>query len=197
VDIFMDVQKTKELLLEELYAPYKKCLACPLGFLGRTTVVFGQGNANAALMLIGEAPGQQEDQQGKPFVGKSGQLLNRIFTILDIDRSDIFISNVVKCRPPGNRKPTLIESMTCKKLLLLNQIAIIKPQVICTLGATALEGLLDRPVKMMQCRGNTLSFNEIMLIPTLHPAYILRNPSQLEKIISDLHKAKELAYQKK
>ena len=184
--------KTKATLLQELYEPYKKCAACPLGSLGRTTVVFGSGNPEAQIMFIGEAPGQEEDRLGKPFVGKSGQLLTKILSILDIERSDVYISNIVKCRPPNNRKPTLTESNICKKILLLKQIEIIKPKVLCTLGATALEGLIDEPVKMTRMRGIPIKHPLGTIIPTFHPAYILRNNSQLEKMILDIQYAKSI-----
>src|SRR5205823_4093975 len=127
----------------ELYKPYKKCLQCPLGTLGRTNVVFGEGNSDADLMLIGEAPGRYEDEQSKPFVGRSGKLLNRTLELVGLKRNDVFITNIVKCRPPNNRKPLPLESTTCKNILLFNQIKIIRPHIICTLGASALQGFID------------------------------------------------------
>lgn len=184
--------KSKKALLEELYEPYKKCVACPLGTQGRNSVVFGEGNPNAQLMFIGEAPGQEEDRSGRPFVGKSGQLLTKVLTLLDIKRSDVFITSITKCRPPGNRKPTPLESSTCKRLLLLKQIEIIQPVVLCTLGATALEGLLDEPIKMTQRRGIPIQHAFGTIIPTFHPAYILRSPSQLEYMIADIQQAKNI-----
>jgi len=185
----MDVKKFKEQLLEELYAPYKKCLQCPLGFLGRTQVVFGSGNANAGLMLIGEGPGRDEDLQGKPFVGRSGQLLTKLLDAVGISREEVYITNIVKCRPPNNRKPLPIEGRTCKNLLLFKQIKIIRPRVICTLGSTALEGLLDHPVKITAMRGKQILFENIPLIPTYHPAYILRNAQELKTLHADLAQA--------
>lgn len=185
--------KTKAALLQELYDAYKKCTACPLGSLGRANVVFGSGNPEAQIMFIGEAPGQEEDRLGKPFVGKSGQLLTKILSILEIDRSDIYISNIIKCRPPNNRKPTYIESNICKKILLFKQIEIIKPTVLCTLGATALEGLIGEPVKMTLMRGIPIKHPLGTIIPTFHPAYILRNNSQLEKMILDIQYAKNIS----
>ncbi|MGE0206453.1 MAG: uracil-DNA glycosylase [Candidatus Babeliales bacterium] len=172
--------------MEQLYAPYKQCTACPLGTLGRTHVVFGEGNPDAKVVIIGEGPGQKEDELNKPFVGRSGQLLNRTLEHIGIQRSDIFITNVVKCRPPGNRAPTLQEATTCKNLLLFKQLKIIRPQFICTLGASALESLLDQKVKMTQMRGKFSSWNTIKLFPTFHPAYILRNPRELPTFIHDL-----------
>ena len=182
----MDSKAYKQMLLDTLYTPYHQCQACPLGSLGRTHVVFGQGNPDASLMIIGEGPGRDEDLQGLPFVGRSGQLLNQILDAIDIKREDVFITNIVKCRPPANRQPLPNEMDICKKLLLMDQIKIIKPTVICTLGASALIGLLDHPVKITQVRGQKLSFGTTLLIPTYHPAYILRNPKELTQFAQDL-----------
>jgi DNA polymerase len=182
----------KQQLLDELYRPYVKCIECPLGTLGRTHVVFGSGNPDARLMFIGEGPGQDEDIQGKPFVGRSGKLLNTIFATLGLERSHVYISNIVKCRPPQNRKPTSFEMKTCKDLLLTKQINIIRPKVICTLGSSALEGLLERPVKIGQLRGTKLVVNGIEVVPTYHPAYVLRNPAGLPELTRDIKRAFEL-----
>jgi DNA polymerase len=179
----------KQVLLNALYEPYKKCMACPLATLGRKNVVFGEGNPDAKLMFIGEGPGQEEDSQARPFVGRSGKLLTRILTMLGVERSQVFITNIVKCRPPQNRKPLPLESATCKNLLLFKQIQIIEPKVICTLGATALEALLEKEIKIGAMRGKETIFNNIVLIPTFHPAYILRNPNELEKITFDIQTA--------
>ncbi len=187
----MDTKKYKQSLLDKLYAPYQQCMRCPLGGLGRKNVVFGEGNPNAQLMFIGEGPGQQEDDQGRPFVGRSGQLLNRILELIGIERSDVFITNIVKCRPPNNRKPSPQESNTCKKLLLFKQIKIIRPHVICTLGATAIQELLEKEIKITRTRGTILSFEGTILIPTYHPAYVLRNPKALESMVDDIKKAYE------
>lgn len=186
-------EKYKQSLLNKLYAPYEKCKACPLGSLGRKNIVFGDGNPDASLMFIGEAPGYQEDLEGKPFVGRSGKLLDTVFGIVGINRSDVFITNIIKCRPPNNRKPTMSEMSTCKKLLLLNQIKIIRPKVICTLGASAIEGLLGHQVKITHLRGKETQYENIPLIPTYHPAYILRNPPQLKTLVEDIKKAFTLA----
>lgn len=179
----------KQQLLDQLYAPYQKCTQCPLGFLGRTTVVFGEGNPDAHLMFIGEGPGAEEDKQGRPFVGRSGKLLTATLEKLGTSRADVFISNVVKCRPPDNRKPLPLESKTCKNLLLLNQIKIIRPKVICALGATAVEGLLEKAAPMTKLRGQQLQYESSILIPTYHPAYILRNPPAFKDFFSDLELA--------
>ena len=185
----MKSKESKALLLEELYAPYKKCKECPLGFLGRKNVVFGSGNPDATFMIIGEAPGRDEDEQGLPFVGRSGKLLTKVLHLVGIDRKEIFITNSVKCRPPENRKPLPIETKTCKDLLLLHQINIIKPKVICTLGATALECLFEKPVKLSDFRGKKLVVGSITIIPTYHPSYILRAPEKLKIFMEDIQTA--------
>jgi len=192
----MTTREYKQQLLHELYAPYQKCTQCPLGFLGRTNVVFGEGDPDASLMFIGEAPGAQEDKQGQPFVGRSGKLLTATLQKLGISRGDIFISNVVKCRPPENRKPLPLESKTCKNLLLLNQIKIIRPKVICALGATAVEGLLEKTYPMTKIRGTKMVYESSILIPTYHPAYILRNRSAFNDFFQDLQQAVTCAEKK-
>jgi uracil-DNA glycosylase len=185
----MDTKQFKQDLLNQLYQPYLNCKACPLGSLGRTQVVFGEGNPDAKLMFIGEGPGEQEDKQGRPFVGRSGQLLNKTLELAGIQRSDVFITNIVKCRPPGNRKPFANESSICKNLLLINQIKIIRPQVICTLGAAAVEGLLDKEVKITLMRGKKIDYMNVITIPTYHPAYILRNPNAFALFFQDIQLA--------
>jgi len=191
----MDAKKIyKQNLLNHLYSPYKNCTDCPLGTLGRTHVVFGDGNPDSKLMLIGEGPGREEDKQGKPFIGRAGKLLSRALEAIGIQRADIFITNIVKCRPPGNRTPTQEESQTCKKLLLAKQIKIIRPHVICTLGAAAIQGLLDDPsLKISRVRGKKLDLDGTIIFPTYHPAYILRNPKELKTLVADLSSAYELS----
>lgn len=191
----MNTKNYKQQLLDELYAPYQKCLQCPLGGMGRTNVVFGQGDPNTNLMFIGEGPGRDEDQQGKPFVGRSGKLLTKVMEAIGIKREDVFITNIVKCRPPNNRKPLPAESSTCKNLLLFNQIKIIRPKVICTLGASSLEGLIEQEVRITKMRGQRLDFQGTTLIPAFHPAYILRNPKMLKFLAEDIEKAFNLSQQ--
>jgi len=185
----MNSQDLKQKLLSDLYAPYFKCMQCPLATQGRTNVVFGEGNPDARLLFIGEAPGADEDAQGRPFVGRSGNLLNKIFELIGITRQDIFITNIVKCRPPNNRRPTCVESDACKKILLLNQIRIISPQVICTLGSSALKGLVDYKVKITKMRGQFITYEGIKTLPTYHPAYILRNPKEFQTLVDDIKTA--------
>lgn len=185
----MDIKKYKQSLLEELYAPYQQCVACPLGLQGRKNIVFGEGNPDAALMFIGEGPGREEDILGRPFVGRSGKLLDKILELANLERKEVFIANVVKCRPPGNRKPLPIESKTCKQLLLFNQIKIIRPKIICTLGSSALEALIEQPVSITKMRGSLLEHNSMTILPTYHPAYILRNRKELKNFVTDIKAA--------
>ncbi len=196
----MDIQSYKQNLLNKLYAPYVKCVQCPLGKLGRTNVVFGEGNPDARLMFIGEGPGQEEDRLARPFVGRSGQLLNKVFGLIGIKREEVFITNIVKCRPPDNRKPFKNEMITCTDILLFNQIKIIRPDVICTLGSTALQGLTHNfDIKISSLRGKSLKpdrFPQIIVIPTYHPAYILRNPKELNTLYEDIKKAFDLTQKK-
>ena len=193
----MDIQKYKQALLQELYEPYRNCQACPLGKLGRKNIVFGEGNPNAKLMFIGEGPGQKEDELCRPFVGRSGQLLTKIMEAVGIQRSQVFITNIVKCRPPNNRNPLPNESETCTKLLLFKQIKIIRPKTICTLGSPATQAFLGKDAKITKVRGRTFSIvsdnfdkkKEILLLPTFHPAYCLRNFQKVEIFADDIKKA--------
>lgn len=189
----MDTKEQKNYHLKKLYEPYKKCMECPLGSLGRTQVVFGEGNPDSHLMIIGEGPGAEEDAQGRPFVGRSGKLLTRILTQAGIDRSDIFITNIVKCRPPNNRAPLQQEAATCMDLLLFKQIEIIKPKVICTLGACALQNLTGTKAQITKIHGIPFEWKDYTIIPAYHPAYVLRNPSTENVLLADILKAKTLS----
>jgi len=169
------------------------CVKCPHLARSRTQTVFGVGNPNAELMFVGEAPGADEDAQGEPFVGRAGQLLTRIIETMGFARSDVYIANVLKCRPdmptgaPGNRAPTPIEMQTCLPYLR-EQIEIIRPKVLVALGAVAVEGLLGTRGTMREMRGRWHSFNETPLMITYHPAYLLRNqaPSEKRKVWEDM-----------
>lgn len=190
----MNRKQQKQKLLNDLFFSYSSCLACPLGSLGRKNIVFGEGNPDAQLLFIGEAPGQDEDIQKKPFIGRSGKLLTKVLETLGIIRSDVYITNIVKCRPPQNRKPFPLEASTCKQLLLNRQIEIIQPIIICTLGAAALQGLLnDYSLQISKLRGSFFSFGDYTIVPTYHPAYILRNPKKLSKIVDDISLAHQLS----
>jgi uracil-DNA glycosylase family 4 len=162
-----------------------QCVKCPHLAASRKNVVFGVGNIHAELMFIGEAPGADEDEQGEPFVGKAGQLLTKIIEAMGLRRSDVYIANVLKCRPDtpgqpaGNRKPTADEMKTCLPYLQ-EQIDLIRPRVLVALGGTAMEGLLGKS-GITKLRGHWHSYRGIPLMPTYHPAYLLRNQSLAEK----------------
>lgn len=170
--------------LSELEKKINKCTKCNLGNT-RSKFVFGTGNPNAEIMFIGEAPGADEDLQGLPFVGRAGQLLTKLLKYVGIDREQIYICNILKCRPPNNRKPLPSEIELCKPYLL-KQIELVKPKIIVALGATAIEGLLNIKKKMGELRGKILNFNKIPVIITYHPAALLRNPNWQEDFLNDL-----------
>jgi len=177
--------------LDALKKSHDNCQSCPLATLGRAQVVFGEGNPNATLMFIGEGPGRDEDEQGRPFIGRAGQLLTKIIQAMNIKREDVYISNVVKCRPPDNRVPLPAESDVCTKLILFKEIEIIKPKIICTLGATALQSLLGSDAKITKQRGIFTNFHDIPVMPTYHPAYLLRNPDAKKFVWEDMKKIME------
>ena len=162
------------------------CIKCPNLASSRKNVVFGVGNPDAQLMFVGEAPGADEDEQGEPFVGKAGQLLTKIIQATGLQRSDVYIANILKCRPDtpgqsaGNRKPTPEEMKTCIPYLH-EQIDLIRPKVIIALGATAVEGLLGKTIGITKLRGNWQAYRGIPMMPTYHPAYLLRNQAISEK----------------
>jgi len=172
--------------MESLRRAVLACEKCPHLVRSRTQVVFGVGNPDADLLFVGEAPGADEDEQGEPFVGKAGQLLTKMIQAMGFERSDIFIANVLKCRPDmpqgesGNRKPKPAEMATCLPWLR-EQIALVRPRVIVALGATAVEGLLGDTSPMRDLRGRWLSFEGTPVMVTYHPAYLLRNQSITEK----------------
>jgi len=170
----------------ELKQKILNCTRCPNLVASRTQVVYGVGNPFAELLFVGEAPGEEEDLRGEPFVGRAGQLLNNIIGAMEYTREDIFIANVLKCRPDmpagesGNRKPKPAEMATCLPWLT-QQIDLIKPKVIVALGLTAIEGLLGEPRTMRDVRGKWLDYQGVPLMPTYHPAYLLRNQTLAEK----------------
>ena len=162
------------------------CVKCPHLAASRTTVVFGVGNIDAQLMFVGEAPGADEDEMGEPFIGRAGQLLTKILLATGLSRADVYIANILKCRPDtpgqsaGNRPPTPEERATCIPYLQ-EQIDLIKPKAIVALGATAVDGLLGKTLGITKLRGNWQTYRGIPLMPTYHPAYLLRNQSLSEK----------------
>ena len=175
--------------LKELEAEVKKCTKCPLHST-RTNVVFGTGNPDADLMFVGEAPGYDEDQQGEPFVGRAGQLLTKIINAMGMERSEVYIANILKCRPPGNRNPKATEIVTCMPYLR-RQIELIKPRVICALGNIAAQTLLRTQEKISQLRGGFHEYRGIKLMATYHPAYLLRNPNDKRKVWEDMKKVRD------
>ena len=179
-------RQSKAERLAALRGPALVCTKCPHLAESRTQVVFGVGNPEAELMFVGEAPGEDEDRQGEPFVGKAGQLLTKIIEVMGFPRESVYIANVLKCRPnmppdeSGNRKPTGDEMGTCLPYLEA-QIEIIQPKVLVALGNTAMEGLVQSTVPMAQLRGRWHEFRGIPMMATYHPAYLLRNQSVTEK----------------
>jgi uracil-DNA glycosylase family 4 len=161
-----------------------ECTRCIL-HKGRTNLVFGVGNVNADLMFVGEGPGADEDAQGEPFVGRAGQLLNNMIAAMGLKREDVYIANVVKCRPPGNRTPEKDECDVCSPFLL-RQIDVIKPKVIVALGAVAAKNLLTMNDSMANLRGRWYDFRDSKLLVTYHPAYLLRDPRQKKETWKDL-----------
>ncbi len=167
------------------------CTRCKLHGLGRRTVVFGSGNPNADLMFVGEAPGADEDEQGLPFVGRAGQLLTKIIEAIGMRRDDVYIANVIKCRPPGNRNPEPDEVATCEPFLA-QQIDIVKPRVIVALGTFAAHLLLRTDAPISRIRGVVHAYRGASLIPTFHPAYLLRSPDRKREVWEDMKKVRAL-----
>ena len=161
-----------------------KCQKCGLSKT-RNNIVFGAGDLNAQLMFVGEAPGFDEDMQGKPFVGKAGKLLTKIIESIGLTREQVFIANILKCRPPGNRNPNLDEIENCFPYLF-EQIDIIKPKIICALGKFAAQTLLNSHVPISRLRGKFYDYRGIKLMPTYHPAYLLRNSSGKKDVWQDM-----------
>jgi len=177
--------------LEKLKKQAEECHLCQLS-KSRTHVVFGEGDVNADIMFVGEAPGASEDASGKPFVGRSGELLSKMLeNVLGLKRADVYITNIVKCRPPNNRVPTPTEAHTCQPYLL-KQIELIKPRLILTLGATAYHYLTGDDTGITKVRGSIHKYGNATLIPTYHPSFLLRNPSAKKEVFEDLLKVKEL-----
>jgi uracil-DNA glycosylase len=167
------------------------CTRCKLGTLGRRQVVFGVGNPKAQLMFVGEAPGEDEDKQGEPFVGRAGQLLTKIIEAMGLTRDQVYIANVIKCRPPGNRNPEPDEVAECEPFLF-RQIETIQPKVIVPLGKFAAQSLLKTTDPITRLRGREFQYRGTTLIPTFHPAYLLRNPSAKREVWEDMKKVRAL-----
>ena len=167
------------------------CSRCKLHTLGRTQVVFGVGNPDADLMFVGEAPGADEDIQGEPFVGRAGQLLTKIIEAIGLTREDVYIANVIKCRPPGNRNPEPDEVAQCEPFLF-RQVDTIKPKVIVALGKFAAQCLLRTDTPITRIRGKEFTYRDAILIPTYHPAYLLRNPSAKRDVWEDMKRVRAI-----
>lgn len=184
-----DLEERKQIMnaLEELQKEVENCKKCPL-FQTRNRTVFGNGNSNAEIMIIAEAPGFYEDQSGIVFQGKSGQLLDKILAASGFHRDkEIFISNIIKCRPPDNRAPSSSEREQCLPYLH-KQIELIDPKLIILLGATALKGLIDPNARITQIRGEWINWNNRLVMPTYHPSALLRNPNLKRPVWEDFKK---------
>ncbi|MBU1864628.1 MAG: uracil-DNA glycosylase [Candidatus Omnitrophica bacterium] len=181
---------SKKEALIHLKQQVDQCTKCKVLVKNRTNTVFGSGHANAGLMFVGEAPGREEDKQGLPFVGRAGQLLTKMIESIGLTRSQVLIANVLKCRPPDNRNPMPEEIINCEPYLL-EQLAIIQPKIICALGAFAAKTLLKTDITISRLRGQFHDYHGIKLIPTFHPAYLLRNPSEKRKVWEDMKMIKK------
>ena len=178
--------KKEKVTLGKLKEKVIACHKCPLAHT-RTNVVFGEGDPRADLMFIGEAPGGDEDKQGRPFVGRAGQLLTKIIESIGLKREDVYIANILKCRPPGNRNPMPSEIASCLPYLE-KQIDLIKPKVICALGKFAAQTLLNSETPISKLRGTFYDYHGTKLMPTYHPAYLLRNPGGKKEVWEDMKK---------
>ena len=167
------------------------CTRCKLHTLGRRQVVFGVGNPQARLMFVGEAPGEDEDKLGEPFVGRAGQLLTKIIEAMGLTREQVYIANLIKCRPPGNRNPEPDEVETCEPFLF-EQLAIVQPRVVVALGKFASQSLLRTTEPITKLRGRVFDWRGASLVPTFHPAYLLRNPPAKRDVWEDMKKVRDL-----
>ncbi|MBN1380686.1 MAG: uracil-DNA glycosylase [Deltaproteobacteria bacterium] len=184
------------LTLEMIHAEMGDCQRCPLG-RSRTHLVFGEGNPQAELVFVGEAPGGDEDRLGRPFVGRAGQLLTKIVAAMGLTRRDVYICNILKCRPPGNRNPQPDEIAACEPFLI-KQLQAIQPKIICALGTFAAKTLLKTDVPISVLRGRYHDYHDISLMPTYHPAYLLRNPGAKKLVWEDVQVImKDLGLKKK
>ncbi len=180
----------EDVSLEHVREILGECTRCRL-HQGRKKIVFGQGNPHARLMFVGEGPGEDEDREGLAFVGKAGQLLTKIIAAIDLTRDDVYITNIVKCRPPKNREPEEDEIAACYPFLE-QQIRAIRPSIICALGAPASKTLLKTRESISRLRGRFHDMNGMKVMPTYHPAYLLRNPSDKRLVWEDMKKIRQL-----
>ncbi len=168
----------------------RECVRCVLANT-RKHVVFGEGDPNARLVFVGEAPGEEEDSQGRPFVGRAGQLLDQLIERAGLRRDEVYICNVLKCRPPGNRDPEPAETAACKEYLTA-QLEIINPRVICTLGRHAYNALFDTDERITRIRGVPVRYKGILLLPTYHPSFLLRNSDRVKEAWEDMDRLRQL-----
>lgn len=176
--------------IESIRAEIGECTRCAL-HTGRTQIVHSTGNFNADLMFVGEAPGADEDEQGFPFVGRAGQLLTKIIEGIGIKREEVFIGNINRCRPPGNRAPEPDETAACRPFIL-REVAVVKPKVIVVLGATAAHNLLQVKTPISKLRGNFHDYFGVKVMPTFHPAYLLRDPHKKREVWEDMKMVRDL-----
>jgi DNA polymerase len=192
--LFGDLRPAAEVIprsgesMEQIWTEIGKCVRCPL-HQGRTNIVHTEGNRDARLMFVGEAPGGDEDVQARPFVGRAGQLLTKIIESIGFKREEVLIGNINRCRPPGNRAPTPDEVAMCKPFLL-REIASVRPEVIVVMGNTAMKNLLDVKDGITKLRGMFQDYKGIKIMPTFHPAYLLRDPSKKRETWEDLKKVR-------
>jgi uracil-DNA glycosylase family 4 len=180
---------SRVMTMEEVRKQLGDCKRCKL-HRTRQTIVFGEGNERATLMFIGEGPGSDEDVQGRPFVGKAGQLLTKIIESINLPREEVYIANIIKCRPPQNRNPEPDEIQSCNPFLM-KQIRVIRPRIICALGTFSAQTLLKTDTKISALRGKFFDLEGIKVIPTYHPAFLLRNPERKREVWEDMKKIAE------
>lgn len=176
--------------IESIRAEIGDCTRCLLYSQGRTKIVHSTGNFNADLMFVGEAPGADEDEQGFPFVGRAGQLLTKIIESIGLTREEVFIGNINRCRPPGNRQPVPEETAACRPFLL-REVAVVRPKVIVVLGNTATQNLLNVKTPISKLRGNFQDYFGVKVMPTFHPAYLLRDPHKKREVWEDMKKVRD------
>ena len=189
-NILEKVARSETATLAEVRKELGDCKRCKL-HRTRKTIVFGEGNEKATLMFIGEGPGYDEDVQGRPFVGKAGQLLTKIIESINLSREEVYIANIIKCRPPQNRNPEPDEIESCSPFLM-KQIRVIQPKIICALGTFSAQTLLKTDTKITALRGKLCDLEGIKVIPTYHPAFLLRNPERKRDVWEDMKKITEL-----
>jgi len=183
-------ERKNELTLSALQKEVKACARCALAQT-RRTVVFGEGNERADVVFVGEAPGEEEDAQGRPFVGRAGKFLDQMIQQVGLSRKDVFICNVLKCRPPKNREPDPAEVERCKDYLF-TQLQLIRPKVICALGRHAYNTLMGVDARITKIRGQFTEYNGIKLLPTYHPSFLLRNQERVKEAMEDMERLKEV-----